>query len=76
MTEQMEPDLTNLEGDPSRETPSQAEGDRETVEQDLAGKFGQGGKPVAGGGQRETTPSQAEGDRETVERDLREKGLE
>ncbi len=76
MTEELEPDLSNLAGDPSRATPSQAEGDRETVEQDLAQKAGEGGKPVAGGGQLETTPSQAEGDRETVERDLREKGLE
>ncbi len=76
MTEQPQSDLTNMEGDPSRATPSQAEGDRETVEQDLAQKFDQSGKPIAGGGQTETTPSQAEGDREAIERDLREKGLE
>lgn len=59
----------------TRHLPSKAEGDRETVEQDLAEKSGRGGKPVAGGGDISTTPSQAEGDRETIERDLKEKGL-
>ena len=55
--------------------PSQAEGDRETIERSLGER----------GEQRDTTrqrasdsppgkPSQAEGDRETVEEDLREKG--
>ena len=54
-------------------TPSQAEGDRETIERDL-GDPETTTSAVQGGGQgeRQPMPSQAEGDRETVERDLRE----
>ncbi len=66
-------DGNNAEGIDTRQTPSQAEGDREEVEQDLREKSGQGGKPVTGGGSPVSTPSQAEGDRETVERDIEEK---
>ncbi len=55
-------------------TPSQAEGDRDTVERDLGDpgddNFGREG---GGQGQRQPTPSQAEGDRAEIERDLREK---
>ncbi len=55
-------------------TPSQAEGDRETVERDLGDpgddNFGRQG---GGQGQRQPSPSQAEGDRGEIERDLREK---
>lgn len=55
-------------------TPSQAEGDRETVERDL-GDPGDDNFGREGGGQGDVqpTPSQAEGERDTVERDLREK---
>lgn len=63
-------------------TPSQAEGDRETIEQDLEQKEGgQGGQERYSAGTSQDpddvtyTPSQAEGDRETIERDLEEKGL-
>jgi hypothetical protein len=62
------------------ERPSQAEGDRETIEQDLHEK----GQPNSSDARRnrrsgaateghETPdrPSQAEGDRETIEQDLR-----
>ncbi len=78
MTREDKPDqyATESEDEDVRLTPSPAEGDRETVEQDLAAKSGRGGRPIAGGGQPETTPSQAEGDREMIERDLKEKGLE
>ncbi len=76
MTEPNEPRESNAKGIDTRPTPSQAEGDRETVEQDLLEKSGRGGKPIAGGGEPLSTPSQAEGDRETIERDLKEKGLE
>jgi hypothetical protein len=58
----------------ARQTPSQAEGDRETVERDLNEKQGQ--RPATrNDGQDDVvyTPSQAEGDRGTVERDLQEK---
>lgn len=67
-----------------RPTPSQAEGDRETIEQDLEQKEGgldQGGQErYAASSPHDPddvtfTPSQAEGDRETIERDLDEKGL-
>lgn len=55
-------------------TPSQAEGDRETVERDTGDpgddNFGRQG---GGQGQRQPTPSQAEGDRKEIERDIREK---
>ena len=59
-------------------TPSQAEGDRETVERDLGDggddNFGDRGAGEGGGqGDVQPTPSQAEGERDTVERDLREK---
>jgi hypothetical protein len=78
MTRDNTPDhySTQKEDENERLTPSQAEGDRETVEQDLAAKSGRGGKPMAGGGEPQTTPSQAEGDRETIERDLNERGLD
>jgi hypothetical protein len=65
-------------------TPSQAEGDRETIENDLAMRHGsgeQGANPRyasdAGVGPDDVTytPSQAEGDRETIDRDLEEKGM-
>lgn len=66
----------------ARETPSQAEGDRDTIEQDVAEKL-DGAQPgeryaTGGGGQGDLviTPSQAEGDRDVVEEDLREKGEE
>lgn len=49
--------------DEPRETPSQAEGDRATVERSLG----------EGQGDMVYTPSQAEGDRETVERNLEKK---
>ena len=60
--------------------PSQAEGDRETVEQALGEQESNWARP-AGAGQGAAPdpaaqPSQAEGDRETVEEDLREKGVE
>ncbi|MGE5602799.1 MAG: hypothetical protein ACM30E_07095 [Nitrososphaerales archaeon] len=55
-------------------TPSQAEGDRDTVEADTGDpgddNFGREG---GGQGQVQPTPSQAEGDRAEIERDLREK---
>jgi hypothetical protein len=59
-------------------TPSQAEGDRETVERDLGDpgddNFGHRGAGEGGGqGEVQPTPSQAEGDREEIDRDLREK---
>lgn len=59
-------------------TPSQAEGDRETIERDLGDpgddNFGRSGAGAGGGqGQRQPIPSQAEGDREEIERDLRDK---
>ena len=67
-------------------TPSQAEGPRGLVEQDLREKSGQG-QPGAKGGKHQVdteeetqkgmnlvrTPSQAEGNRETVDEDLEEK---
>ena len=65
--------------------PSQAEGDRATIEQDLAEK-GQGGRRASGqaGGlpsqqgdaqdyDPQAKPSQAEGERSTVDEDLRQK---
>jgi hypothetical protein len=59
--------------------PSQAEGDRETVEQDLNDRTNQQAGHAASG-QREDLkpprPSQAEGDRETVEQDLERRQLE
>lgn len=55
-------------------TPSQAEGDRETVERDLGDEGDDNfGKQGGGQGQEQPTPSQAEGDRAEIERDLREK---
>jgi hypothetical protein len=65
--------------------PSQAEGDRETIEADLrryeSGSDAQGADAPAAAGQQTRPsvdadysidkPSQAEGDRETVEEDLR-----
>jgi hypothetical protein len=63
-----------------RGTPSQAEGDRDTIEQDLAEKL-EGAQPSeryatgrGGEGDVVTTPSQAEGERNEVDEDLREKG--
>ncbi len=69
----------------ARETPSQAEGDRDTIEADLAQKLdgqtiaeGQG-RPhysTGAGGQGDivTTPSQAEGNRGEIDEDMDEKG--
>ena len=67
-----------LDDDDVTVTPSQAEGDRGTVERDLGDpgddNFGHRGAGEGGGqGRRQPTPSQAEGDREEIERDLREK---
>jgi len=62
-------------------TPSQAEGDREAIEEDLRQKEGQGGQEgyasAAGLDSDDVTytPSQAEGDRDTVDADLEDKGL-
>ena len=60
--------------------PSQAEGDRETVEQSLGEQESNWAQPAGGGAGAPVDPmaqpSQAEGDRETVEEDLREKGVE
>ncbi len=55
-------------------TPSQAEGDRDTVEAD-EGDPGDDtfGRESGGQGQVQPTPSQAEGDRKEIDRDLREK---
>jgi hypothetical protein len=50
--------------------PSQAEGDRTTVEQDLGEQASSSQRPTPGVSGK---PSQAEGDRATVEQDLREK---
>jgi hypothetical protein len=50
--------------------PSQAEGDRVTVELDLGEQASSSQRPTPGVSGK---PSQAEGDRETVEQDLREK---
>jgi hypothetical protein len=62
------------DGDDVTVTPSQAEGDRETVEAD-EGDPGDDNFGLQGGGQGQVqpTPSQAEGDRQEIERDLREK---
>ncbi len=76
MPNQDQPDPKTEQNERLQSTPSQAEGDRETVEQDLRERFEQGGKPVAGGGDPISTPSQAEGDRDTIDRDLEEKGLD
>ena len=74
----------DIDDDYARGTPSQAEGDRDIVEADLAEK-GLGDQPGAmgeryasgtgGQGDIVTTPSQAEGDRDIIEADLAEKGL-
>jgi hypothetical protein len=60
--------------DDPRPTPSQAEGDRETVERSLGEEHGNRAQTRDDGqGDMVHTPSQAEGDRETVERNLEEK---
>ncbi len=60
--------------------PSQAEGDRETVEQSLGEQESNWARSTedrtATGADPMAQPSQSEGDRETVEEDLREKGVE
>ncbi len=62
------------EGDDVTVTPSQAEGDRGTVERDLGDPGDENfGKEGGGKGQVQPTPSQAEGDRKEIDRDLREK---
>lgn len=68
------PDREQPGGDDVTVTPSQAEGNRETIERDL-GDAGDDnfGRESGGQGQVQPTPSQAEGDRQTVERDLRKK---
>ncbi len=63
------------DGDKVTVTPSQAEGDRGTVERDLGDPGDENfGKEGGGKGQVQPTPSQAEGDRGEINRDLREKG--
>ncbi len=60
----------------TRWTPSQAEGGRDTVDEDLEEKASgrqEAQRPDDAGGQALSTPSQAEGDRETVEDDIEEK---
>lgn len=55
-------------------TPSQAEGDRETIERSLGDEGDDNfGREGGGQGQHQPTPSQAEGDREATERNLRKK---
>ncbi len=77
--------VPDVDDNPTRGTPSQAEGDRETIERDLAEKFGSQGAQsgeqryaTGQGGQGDpvNTPSQAEGSRGEIDEDLREKGEE
>jgi len=73
-------DRNEQHGGRKPERPSQAEGDRETIEQDLREK-GQPNTSDARSNRRSRSasedhetpdrPSQAEGDRETIEQDLR-----
>ncbi len=62
---------SNPQQDPLRPTPSQAEGDRATVEEDLGEESEQQARSDQYPKATPRTPSQAEGDRETVEEDLR-----
>ncbi len=77
MTDNQRPENdVDAEGIDTRWTGSQAEGDRDTVEEDLEQKYGgqtPRQQPADTGGHPISTPSQAEGDRDTVERDLNEK---
>ena len=58
-------------------TPSQAEGDRTTIERDLGdGGDDNFGREGGGQGEIQPTPSQAEGDRDTVDFALMAHGLE
>ncbi len=69
-------DDVDAKGIDTRWTGSQAEGDRDTVTEDIEEKYGSQQprqKPADAGGEPLSTPSQAEGDRDTVERDLDEK---
>ncbi len=74
--------VPDVDDSPTRGTPSQAEGDRDTVEADIAEKLGNqppGSHYATGtGGQGDTvtTPSQAEGNRGEIDEDLQEKGEE
>jgi hypothetical protein len=62
------------EGDDVTVTPSQAEGDRDTVEEDEGDPGDDNfGRESGGQGLVQPTPSQAEGDRQEINRDLREK---
>ncbi len=74
------PDVDDAMG---RATPSQAEGDRDTIDADLEQKLGyaepSGGQPryatgTGGQGDEVNTPSQAEGNRGEIDEDLTEKG--
>lgn len=75
--EEPEPDYRVPENE-SHNTPSQAEGDRETIERDIEEKLGGGHQgeqySPATGGDPLHTPSQAEGERDEVDEDLDEKG--
>lgn len=63
-----------FDGEDVTVTPSQAEGDRDTIEADLGDPGDDNFGRLGGGqGQVQPTPSQAEGDREQIERDLRER---
>lgn len=77
MTDKNRPENdVDAKGIDTRWTGSQAEGDRDTVEEDIAQKYDgkqPQRKPADTGGDPLSTPSQAEGDRDTVERDLDEK---
>jgi hypothetical protein len=74
--------VPDVDESPERDTPSQAEGDRDTIEADLAQKFGGEGADerydTGAGGQGDpvNTPSQAEGNRGEIDEDLRERGEE
>ena len=82
MTHRNQPEETpsaNAEGVDIHWTPSQAEGDRETIDNDLgeiegsARQLNQTQLPEGVGGDALSTPSQAEGDRDTIDRDLEQK---
>lgn len=67
-------DARRASDEDSTMTPSQAEGDRETVEESLGeDESGRGDAWKGGQGDMTPTPSQAEGEREKIERDLEEK---
>ncbi len=77
MTEESPPENeADAKGIDTRWTGSQAEGDRDTVQEDIEQKFGgkqPQQKPAGTGGDPLSTPSQAEGDRDTVEDDVDQK---